>query len=340
MGVGHGHDTVAKYIILEVITDSLLKQLVHHKLTHTLFSHLAAIFGDHKPIAIEPPVEWNHQDEPLHKDSHPKSDSAYSAHTAEIVKGAGAAAETPENLPYAPDGLSSTDRSQETEHSGRECNTHDPDRNADLTSQPFELKMTEFHSETPGSTMPAGIPSIPNTNSTLNYPKALGDPPNAPDDTSRGDDHEMAENRGQWQRTMHEVTQNDTMALPAPNLADRTSEMTTGNGPIPFLRTQPINAVKHQCMSTQYIPLPNGCANTNAQCLNRHLKPKIHLPRQPRPPLEGERTSGAANGYTHSSSGRSMPQKLTHTPMSWTHSLPYLLSRRAHTALKYHEYTL
>ena len=80
-------NAVAKYIILEVITDSLLKQLVHHELTHTLFSHLAAIFGNHEPIAIEPPVEQNHQDEPLHEDSHPKLDSAYSARTAEIVEG-------------------------------------------------------------------------------------------------------------------------------------------------------------------------------------------------------------------------------------------------------------
>ena len=108
-------NAVAKYIILEVITDSLLKQLVHHELPHTLFSHLAAIFGNHEPIAIELPAEWSHQVEPLCEDSHPKSDGAYSAHTAEIVKGidvegAGTAAETPENPPYAPDGLSSTDR--------------------------------------------------------------------------------------------------------------------------------------------------------------------------------------------------------------------------------------
>ena len=101
------------------------------------------------------------------------------------------------------------------------------------------------------------------------------------------------------------------MASPAPNLADRTPEMTTGNGPIPSSRKRPINAVKHQCTSTQYIPLLNGCANANAQRLNRHLKPKIHLPRWPKPPLEGERTSGAANGCTHSSSGQPMPQKLS-----------------------------
>ena len=43
-------NAVAKYIILEVITDSLLKQLMHHELTHTLFSHLAAIFGAHNPV--------------------------------------------------------------------------------------------------------------------------------------------------------------------------------------------------------------------------------------------------------------------------------------------------
>ena len=232
-------NAVAKYIILEVITDSLLERLVHHKLAHTLFSHLAAIFGDHEPIAIELPVEQSHQVKPLCEDLHPKSDSAYSVCTAEIVegidvKGAGAAAETPENPPYAPNGLSSADRSQETEHSRREHNAHDPDCNADLTSQPFKLKMTEFHDKTPSSTTPAGIPSIPNTNSTLNYPKAPGDLPNAPNGTSRGDDHEMAKNGGQWQHTMHKVTRNDTMALPAPNLADRTSEMMTGNGSIPF----------------------------------------------------------------------------------------------------------
>ena len=58
-------NAVAKYIILKVITDSLLAQLMHHKLPHTLFSHLTAIFGDHNPIAIEPPVEWSHQDKPL-----------------------------------------------------------------------------------------------------------------------------------------------------------------------------------------------------------------------------------------------------------------------------------
>ena len=214
-------NAVAKYIILEVITDSLLERLVHHKLTHTLFSHLAAIFGDHNPIAIKPRVEWSHQVEPLHEDSHPKSVSAYSACTAEIVEGidvegASAATEIPENSPYAPNGLSSADRSQETEQSRWECNVHDPDHDADLTSPPFKLKTTEFHDEKPSGTTPAGIPSIHNTNSTLNYPKALGDPPNAPDGMSRGDNQETAESRGQQQRTMHEVTRNDGMASPAP----------------------------------------------------------------------------------------------------------------------------
>ena len=287
---------------------------MHHELTHTLFSHLGAIFGDHEPIAIEPPAERNHQDEPLREDSHPKSDSAYSACTTEIVEGASAAAETPENPPYAPNGLSRTDRNQEMEHSGRERNTHNPDHNADLTSQPFELKMTEFHDETPGSTMPAGIPSIPNTNSTLNYPKSLGDPPNAPDGTSRGDDHKTAENGGQWQHTMREETPNDGMASPAPNTADRTSERTTGNGPIPFSRTQPKKTVKHQHKSTRYKPQPNRCANANTQHSNRHPKPIIHLPRQPRLPLKGERIGGATNGCTHSSSGQPMPQKPTTSP--------------------------
>ena len=204
-------NAVAKYIILEVITDSLLERLMHHELAHTLFSHLAAIFGDHNPIAIEPPAERSHQVEPLCEDSHPKSDGAYSARTAEIVEGidvegAGAAAEIPENPSYAPDGLSSADRSQETEQSGWERNAHDPYRDTDLSSQSSELKTTEFHDEKPSGIMPAGIPSIPNTNSTLNYSKAPGNPPNAPDGTSRGDGHEMAESGGQWQRTAREVT--------------------------------------------------------------------------------------------------------------------------------------
>ncbi|KIM63732.1 hypothetical protein SCLCIDRAFT_23916 [Scleroderma citrinum Foug A] len=182
---------------------------MHHELTHTLFSHLAAIFGDHDPIAIEPPAEWSHQVKPLHKDLHPKSDSTYSVHTAEIVKGidvkgAGTATEIPENSPYAPNGLSSTDRSQEMEQSRWEHNAHDPDCDADLTSPPFELKTTEFHDKKPGSTTPAGIPSIPNTNSTTIYPKDPGDSLNMPDGTSRGDDHKTAENGEQWQCTVHE----------------------------------------------------------------------------------------------------------------------------------------
>ncbi|KIM66801.1 hypothetical protein SCLCIDRAFT_1210857 [Scleroderma citrinum Foug A] len=312
-------NAVAKYIILEVITDSLLEQLVHHELAHTLFSHLAAIFGDHKPIAIEPPAEWSHQDKPLCKDSHPKSDGAYSARTAEIidgndVEGAGAAAETPENLPYAPDRLSSADRNQEKEQCGRERNAHDTNRDKDLTSLPFELKTTEFRNEKPSGTTPAGIPSIHNTNSTTIYSKAPGNLPNAPDGMSRGDIQKTAESGGQWQRTAREVTRNDRMASPAPNTADRMSEMMMGNGPIPFSRKRPINAVKYQRMSTRYIPPPNGCANTNAQHSNRHLKPKIHLPRWHRLPLEGERNSGAAVSPIRSSSGQSMPQKLAASP--------------------------
>ena len=292
---------------------------MHHELPHTLFSHLTAIFGDHNPIAIKPPVERSHQDEPLRKDLHPKSDGTYSACTTDIVKGkhvkeASTAAEILETPPYTPDGLSSEDRSQETEHSRRERNAHNPDHDTYLTSPPFKLKMTEFHDETPSGTMPAGIPSIHNTNSTPNYPKDPGDPLNVPDGMSRGDNQETAENGGQWQRTMREVTQNDKMASPAPNMADRTSEMTMGDSPIPFSRTRPINAVKHQHKSTQYIPVPNGCANANVQHLNRHLKPKIYLPRQHSSLLEGERVGGAAISCTHSSSGRSMPQKLMHIP--------------------------
>ncbi|KIM59769.1 hypothetical protein SCLCIDRAFT_27024 [Scleroderma citrinum Foug A] len=97
------------------------------------------------------------------------------------------------------------------------------------------------------------------------------------------------------------------MASPAPNMADRTSEMMMGDSPIPFSQTQPKKTVKHQHQSTQYIPPPNGCTNANAQ----HLKPKIHLPRRPRQLLKGERIGVAANGYTHSSSGQPMPQKLS-----------------------------
>ena len=93
-------NALAKYIVMEVITDSLLVRLMHHELAHTLYSHLAAIFGDHKPIAINLPAEWSDPDEPLQEDSHSKSDGADSACTADIVKGkdveaASAAAETP-----------------------------------------------------------------------------------------------------------------------------------------------------------------------------------------------------------------------------------------------------
>ena len=51
------------------------------------------------------------------------------------------------------------------EQSGWERNAHNPDRDEDLSSQPFKLKMTEFLDKTPSGIMPAGIPSIPNTNS-------------------------------------------------------------------------------------------------------------------------------------------------------------------------------
>ena len=67
-------------------------------------------------------------------------------------------------------------------------------------------------------------------------------------------------------------------------------------------------------MSTRYIPLPDGHANTNAQHSNRHPKPIIQLPRWHRLLLEGERVGGAANGCTHSSSGQPMPQKLSASP--------------------------
>jgi len=281
-------NAVAKYIILEVITDSLLERLVHHELAHTFYSHLAAIFGDHEPIAIDLPAERSDQDEPLREDLHSKSDGAYSARTADIVEGnnvegASAAAEV----------------------------AHDTDRDNDYTtSLTFELKTTKSHDEKPSGTTPAGtIPSTASTITTI-YPKDPGDPPNAPDGMSRGDDQETAENGGQWQRTMHEVNRNDGKASPAPNLADRTSEMTTGDGPIPSSRTRPKNAVKHQHQSTRNIPLPIGCANANAQHSNGHSKPIIHLPKRHRPPLEGERHVCAANGYTRSSSGQSMPQKL------------------------------
>jgi len=283
-------NAVAKYIILEVITDSLLARLMHHELAHTLYSHLTAIFGDLEPIAIEPPAERSDQDEPLREDSHSKSDGADSARTANTVEG------------------------KDVERAGAATHiAHDTDRDKDLCSQPSELKVTKIHDEKPSGTTPAGIPSIPNTNTTTIYSKDPGDLPNAPDGTSRGDDQETAENGGQWQRTTREVNQNDEMASPAPNTADRTSGMTTGDGPIPLSRKRPKNAVKHQHQSTQNIPLPIGRANANAQHPNGHPKPKICLPRRHRPPLEGERVGGAANGYTHNSSGRPMPQKLAAT---------------------------
>ena len=315
-------NAVAKYIVMDVITDSLLARLMHHELAHTFYSHFAAIFGDLEPIAIEPPAERSDQDEPLCEDSHPKSDGAYSARTAEIVEGkvverAGAAAENPEEPPYAPDGLSRPDRNQEKEQSGRERITHDTDCDEDYSNLSSELKTTEFHDEKPSRATPAGIPNIPSTpstNTTIIYPKAPGDLPNTPDGMSRGDIQETAVNGGQWQRTVRKVNRNDGMASPAPNTADRTSEMTTGDGPIPSSRTRPKNAVKHQHMSTRYIPLPNGCANAYAQRPNGHPKPRIFLPRRHRSPLEGERVGGAANGYTRSSSGRPMPQKLAASP--------------------------
>ena len=83
----HSSNALAKYIIMEVITDSLLVRLMHHELAHTLFSHLAAIFGNLEPIAIELPAERSDQDEPLREDSHFKSDGADSACTADIVEG-------------------------------------------------------------------------------------------------------------------------------------------------------------------------------------------------------------------------------------------------------------
>ena len=237
-------NALAKYIVMEVITDSLLVWLMHHELTHTLFSQLAAIFGNLEPIAIELPVEWSNQDKPLREDSH-QSDGADSAHTAITVKGkdveqASAAAENPIELPQAPDGLSSADRSQETEQCRRERIVHDTDHESGHSSLTSTLKTTEIHNKKPSGTTPAGIPIIPstdNTNSTLNYPKDPGDPPNTPDGTSRGDDQEMAESGGQWQRTTCKVNRNDEKASPAPNTADRTSRMTTGDGPIPLSRT-------------------------------------------------------------------------------------------------------
>jgi len=285
-------NSVAKYIVQDVISDSLLARLMHHELAHTLFSHLAAIFGDHEPIAIEPPAERSDQDEPLCEDSHPKSDSAYSARTAYIVEG------------------------NNIEEAGAATRiAHDTDRDNDyITSLTSELETTEIHDRKPSGTTPTGIPNIPSTpstNTTIIYPK---DPPNAPDGMLRGDNHETAENGGQWQRTVRKVNRNDGMASPAPNLADRTSRMTTGDGPTPSSRKRPKNAVKHQRMSTRYIPLQTGRANANAQRSNGQPKPKIHLPRRHRPPLDGERYGVTANGYTPSSSGQSMPQKRLHTP--------------------------
>ena len=278
---------MAKFIILEVITDSLLERLVHHELAHTLYSHLAAIFGDHEPIAIEPPAEQSDEDEPLREDSHSKSDGADSARTTNTVEG------------------------KDVERAGAATRiAHDTDRDEDLCSQPSELKVTKIHDEKPSGTTPAGIPSIPNTNGTTNYPKDPGEPPNAPDGMSRGDNQETAESGRQWQRTTRGVNRNDGTASPAPNLADRTSEMATGDSPVLLSRTRPKKTVKHQQKSTRYTPLPNGRANANVQHSKGHPKPKILLPRWHRPPLEGERDGVAANGCTHSSSGRSMPQKL------------------------------
>ena len=56
--------------------------------------------------------------------------------------------------------------------------------------------MTKIHDKKPSSTMPAGIPNIPSTNSTTIYPKDPGNPPNVPDGTLRGDDQEMAKSGG------------------------------------------------------------------------------------------------------------------------------------------------
>jgi len=279
-------NSVAKYIVQDVISDSLLARLMHHELAHTLFSHLTAIFGDLEPIAIELPAERSNEDEPLQEDSH-QLDGADSACTAEIVEG------------------------NHVEEAGAATRiVHDTDCDKDHSSCPSKLKTTKFHDEKPSSTLPAGIPSIPNTNSTTIYSKDPGDLPNAPDGMSRGDIQETAESRGQWQRTMHEVNRNNGKASPAPNLADRTSEMMTGDGPIPSLRTQPKNTVKHQHKSTQHLPRPNGCANANTQCSDGHPKPIIHLPKRHRLPLEGERHVRATNGNAHSLSGQSMPQKL------------------------------
>ena len=113
---------------------------------------------------------------------------------------------------------------------------------------------------------------------------------------------------------MCEVNRNDGMALPAPNMADRMSGMMMGDSPTPLSRKQPKNAVKHQLMSTRYIPLPNGRTKAIVQHSNGHPKPKICLPRWQRLPFKGESVSGAANSYTPSSSGQPMPQKLVASP--------------------------
>jgi len=286
-------NAVAKYIILEVITDSLLARLMHHELAHTLFSHLAAIFGDLEPIALETPAEWSDHDEPLCEDSHSKSDGTDSARTANIVEG------------------------KDVEGAGAATRiVHDIDRDEDHSSLSSELKTTEIHNEKLSGTTPAGIPNIPSTpstNTTTIYPKDPGDPPNTPNGTSRGDVQETAEIGGQWQRTMRKVNRNDGKASPAPNLADRTSKMATGDGPIPFSCKRPKNTVKHQHKSTQHQPRPNERVNANAQRSNGHPKPKINLPRQQRSPLKGESVGGAANSYTPSSSRQSMPQRLATT---------------------------
>jgi len=128
-------NSVAKYIIQDVISDSLLVRLMHHELAHSLFSHLAAIFGDHKPIALKPPAEWSDENEPLCEDSHPKSDSTYSACTAAIVEG-----KHVERASAAP------------------RIAHDTDRDNDYTiSLTFKLKTTNIHDKKPSGTTPAGI---------------------------------------------------------------------------------------------------------------------------------------------------------------------------------------
>jgi len=291
-------NAVAKYIILEVITDSLLARLMHHELTHTLYSHLAAIFGDHIPIALELPAEQSDQDKPLCKDSHPKSDGAYSACTMAIVEG--------KHVKRASTAL---------------CIAHNTDRDNDYTiSLTSELETINIHDRKPSGTTPAGIPSIPNTNTTTIYPKDLGDPPNAPNGMSRGDIQEMAENGGQWQRTTCKVNRNDRKASPAPNMADRTSGMTTGDGPIPLSQKQPKNAVKYQHKLTRHIPQPNRHANANAQHSKGHPKPNNHSPRRHRLPLEGEKVGVAPNSYTRSLSRHSMSQKLA-IPPNESHTL-------------------